>query len=345
MKQPKLHVFTREDLFEQLMTCYEQTDICQEYPLSIKFKGEEAVDLGGVTREMFSCFWEIVYLRFFDGTQLLSPSIHVGINMEILPRLGNILSHGYLVSGFLPVQIVFPVLASTLTGTYEEFPDKYLLEAFIEFITPHEATAIKQALHFSSANYPSTISTSLATILSRYGCREVPTPDKLKQTLVELGQYQFLVKPLAVITKINSGIPSAHVKFWKSKALEELHQLYRALGAKAEAILEALSSNEPVFYNECEQRVYGYLYQYISCMSAEELRRFLRFVTGSSALTGEGLNITFNSLQGISRRPIAHTCSNTLELPTSYSTYLDFVNEFRAILLSNDDLTWIMDSV
>ena len=100
----------------------------------------------------------------------------------------------------------------------------------------------------------------------------MPTPDKPKQTLVELGRYQFLVKPLAVITKINSGIPSAHVQFWKSKTLEELHQLYRALGAKAEVILEALSSNEPVFYNECEQRVYGYLYQYIGCMSAEELR-------------------------------------------------------------------------
>ena len=78
-------------------------------------------------------------------------------------------------------------------------------------------------------------------------------------------------------------------------------------------------------------------------MKKDELREFLRFVTGSSALIVDEIQITFNGTAGISRAPMAHTYSSILELPASYATYLEFSQEFDAIL--RDDTSWIMNFI
>ena len=61
-------------------------------------------------------------------------------------------------------------------------------------------------------------------------------------------------------------------------------------------------------------------------------KAFLRFVTGSSVLTSDTINVSFNALGGAARWPIVHTCSNLLELSNTYCTFLEFVEEFTALL-------------
>ena len=79
-------------------------------------------------------------------------------------------------------------------------------------------------------------------------------------------------------------------------------------------------------------------------MCLDELRAFLRYVTGSCVCTAEGISVTYNRLDGFGRRPIAHTCSCTLELPTTYFTYTDCVTEFESVL-KNEDYAWSMNAV
>ena len=75
-------------------------------------------------------------------------------------------------------------------------------------------------------------------------------------------------------------------------------------------------------------------------MQPEELRLFMRFITGSCVCTTSKIDITFNSLAGFARRPIAHTCNCTLEIPTTYINY-DFHSEFYSILTKTDEeFTW-----
>ena len=79
-------------------------------------------------------------------------------------------------------------------------------------------------------------------------------------------------------------------------------------------------------------------------MGGDSLRRFLRFTTGSSVLFNNRISVTFNSLSGLARRPIAHTCDSIIELPSKYVTYPEFEREFTAVL-ADDDHAWQMDSV
>lgn len=71
-------------------------------------------------------------------------------------------------------------------------------------------------------------------------------------------------------------------------------------------------------------------------MGLDELRAFLRYVTGNCVCTAEGISVTYNGLDGFGQRLIVHTCSCALELPTTYFTYTDFVTEFDSFLKNED---------
>ena len=83
-----------------------------------------------------------------------------------------------------------------------------------------------------------------------------------------------------------------------------------------------------------QARVLGYLRTFIGNLNHQDLRNFLRFVTGSSVIDKK-ISVTFNSLSGLARRPISHTCSCTLELSVTYITYPDFAEEFLTVLRSD----------
>ena len=196
------------------MTSIRSGQPLQEYPLSIKFDGERAYDASGVTRDMFSAFWEAAYERVFDGSMLLAPVMHPQVDFTILPLLGAILSHGFLLSGFLPLRVAFPVLGSLLLGPCVTTPPQLLMEAFIESISEHDNRALRSAL--SAKEFTAQTTAELLTILSRFGCREMPTPSNLKQLLLQLAKYEFVAKSYAAISSMNQGIPSPHRPFWDS---------------------------------------------------------------------------------------------------------------------------------
>ena len=65
-----------------------------EIQFRIRYKDSQAVDTGGVARDLFSVFWDIAYLRTFDGGNSLTPTVHPHMDMSIYAVLGSIISHG-----------------------------------------------------------------------------------------------------------------------------------------------------------------------------------------------------------------------------------------------------------
>lgn len=326
------------------MALLSKDNVLAEFPLRIKFAGELAVDGGGVCRDMFSAYWEEAYKHFFEGNSLLTPALHAHVAMTALPGVGTVLSHGYLVSGFLPTRVAFPVLAAILLGPTVEVPSAILVETFADSLSSVEASIMKEALSSiaGSVAFSKDMKAKLIDILSRYGGRVCPTPQTLRSQLLSIAKYEFQVKPMAAFCAIASGVPSNERPFWQSHSLGELYSLYLALSATPEKELSLLE--EPFTTNECEARVFGYLQQFIGSMRKEEVRQFLRFTTGSSAVIATHISVSFNNLSGLARRPIAHTCGCVLELPTAYVSYLDFEQEFNAIL-ADSEYSWQMLAV
>ena len=175
--------------------------------------------------------------------------------------------------------------------------------------------------------------------MSRFGCREVPKPNNLRRLVIEISRHEFLVKAVGAIYAINSGLPSVHQGFWNEQSVEKLYSLYKSLIATP--VIKMIS--EPEVMNSTEERVYGYLIQFIRSLKPDDLRCFLRFITGSSVLLSTDISVVFNAASGLSRVITSHTCSATIEIPTTYVTYLDFAHDFHCIL--DSDVGWIMDAL
>ena len=261
-------------------------------------------------------------MEMFDGAALLTPASHADVNIDHFQVLGRILSHGYICCGFLPTRISFPVLAFALLGLSVSISQETLVKALSEFLSRVDRKTI--ALALEAGKFSLDLQSKVISILSRFGCREVPTPHNLEQLLCSVAKHQFRSQPFAALSAMNA------------------YSRFSALTANPEKVLE--KTVEPDFSNVNEQRVFGYLQQYIGEMKLDESKRFLRFVTGSSVVTADNIKLSFNALTGLASRPIAHTCSNLLELPHTYSTFLEFVEEF-SVLLANEEFCWSMNSV
>ena len=98
-----------------------------------------------------------------------------------------------------------------------------------------------------------------------------------------------------------SGIPDSHLEFWSTITLKNFHVIYLASSVSAE-VLDQLIELDILDVNQ--ERVFEYLRHYIGNMENCELQHFLRFFTGSSVCSSEGIRVSFNKLSGIERRPL-----------------------------------------
>lgn len=69
-------------------------------------------------------------------------------------------------------------------------------------------------------------------------------------------------------------------------------------------------------------------------LNETKVTKFLRFTTASGVLVTNRLTISFTNSEGLQRRPINHTCSYTLEVPSTYANFCELREEFMAILKS-----------
>lgn len=329
----------RHNIYSDALVLYSTNPkVVNQFPIEVTFKHEDGVDMGGVTRDFFSAFWEEAYAKLFDGAALVAPVSHADVDVSQFAVLGKILSHGYLCCGFLPTRIAFPVLALVLLGLSTTITRDMFVKFFLEFLSQVDHRAIAVALE--AKEFTQITTTRLISILSRFGCRDVPTPQNLEHLLYALAQHQFRSQAFAALSQMNGGIPDKHRPFWQAMELDELCLIFESVTANPEKVLEHIV--EPLFTNPNEERVFAYLQQYIGEMKVDEAKRFLRFV-GSSVLTSGTISVSFNALAGAARRPISHTCSSELDLPHTYSTYVEFAGEFTSLLGSEE--CWFMNSL
>lgn len=90
---------------------------------------------------MFSAFWEVAYLRAFDGGNVLIPAIHPHMDMTVYLVLGMILSHGY-VMWILTHSCSLSSLVSCLKGPDVEIPDSILNHLWITVDSGYQAHAL-----------------------------------------------------------------------------------------------------------------------------------------------------------------------------------------------------------
>lgn len=106
-----------------------------------------------------------------------------------------------------------------------------------------------------------------------------------------------------------------HISFSKVEGIRKLCLDSKPTAKKVIKSLVATSKNE------AERESLGFLKKFIKSLDAVSLKVFLKFLTGSDVLIQKNISVSFNSVAGIARAPVAHTCRPCLELPATYQSY------------------------
>ena len=117
----------------------------------------------------------------------------------------------------------------------------------------------------------------MLSLLSHFNSRQLPTQLKFQQMVGQVASYEFLSKPSAMMP---SGVPAQHKPFWEGVGVSALYSIYQAQSASHGTVLKMLE--DAVGNDANQERILGYLRQFVGSMGSDDLRNFLRFVTGSS---------------------------------------------------------------
>ena len=133
----------------------------------------------------------------------------------------------------------------------------------------------------------------------------------------ELAQQQHIQKPyLMVCTWTNT---SKYLKTIKDFDVPESVIKFYAKVKPATKRLAKLFYSDPK--SEGDRTSYRFFMQFIRSLEDFESTILLQFLTVSDIIIIKNIEVSFSAMEGLARRPIAHTCAAMLELPNSYRNF------------------------
>ena len=280
---------------------------------------EEAGQGNGVLREVFPLFWKDCYESHMLGECERVPYIRHDFDRKKWEAVGTILVKGYTDCQYFPLKISKAFFTGCLFG---EGSVMMLQDSFKHYVSKSEASVIEGCLSDSIQGD----NVELLDFLSAFDCKRRVTQDNLEETIRELAHKEIIQKPQYVADCWGPIVSHLKLYFPDMFSLHELYSSILPTNVKVISLLKA----KPL--TAAEGETLAHLKRFIRGLDESKLATFLRFTTASDVLVTDTLTISFTNNEGFQRRPVAHTCSYTLELPSTYSSFCEFREEFMAVL-------------
>ncbi|XP_059187134.1 uncharacterized protein LOC131969919 [Centropristis striata] len=291
--------------------------------LKIEFTNEKAVDSDGVSREAYSAFWE-QFLEQCEGEDDRVPRLRPDYSEKKWQALGRVWLKGYLDHKIIPIRLSPAFVLACCQGV-SSVDEDLLIMSFARFLSENERASLEKALQ---GNMDETVEEDLLDVFSRMGSHCLPSKDNLRGAILTMAHKALLQEPKFIIDCFHSIIHNAVSTVMTKDSLMELYESKRPTNRKVAQMIKPSTES----LNPQEQIALNHLLRYVRSIDQRKLEIFLRFCTGSTVLCKDTIEVTFNRLYGLSRRPVAHTCGAVLELPCTYSSYPEFRKEFDNVL-------------
>ena len=158
--------------------------------------------------------------------------------------------------------------------------------------------------------------------------QSLPTKENIKTLILEVAHKEIIQKAQYVADCWDDIFRGSLVK-GKLSTLEGVCDVYESLEPTTRKVLGMVSAF-PI--SNAEQAALDYLKRFIRGLEISQLKSFLMFATGADVICVSTIQIEFTKLEGLGRRPIAHTCGCVLEIPSTYDSYAEFRAEFTNVL-------------
>ena len=324
----------RTQLKEDLIKLFSDPEILQQ-PIEwriIDDHGREEEGVGaGVQREIFSTFWQSVFSSLTLGDVEKVPCIRHDHQKSEWEAIGRVLAYGFKYSRYIPICLSPVFLASCLHGE-DQVHEEELLSSFSNYVTSDEREVLQKSL----ADNPDCQDDDLLEFLSTYKCFRLPTDETIRTIIVELAHQELIQRPRYIA---NCWAPViSNLKTHESfQSVTKMRELYSDMKPSAKKVIKALKATPT---NDSEKQSFDFLKKFVRSLDRPSLKIFLKFVTGSDSLVTDCISVAFIAMDGVARRPIAHTCGPTLEVPSTYQVYNEMAEEFNNILRQKESWTF-----
>ena len=240
---------------------------------------------------------------------------------------------GYESVSYFPTFLSKAFVCYCLFGN--QVPDSLFIDSFTKYLSPVEEELIVDVMRKNEIRDEGD---EFNDFLERFQCKRVVNNENLSKVILEIAKQELVQKPHLMIASLQPFLEQLK-RYPQFQAVSNIEALYDNVKPTTKKVLSCLISN-PV--NEGERDAFTFLQRFIRSLDMSKLLTFLQFTTGMDILVGKKMQVIFIKCEGLSARPIAHTCGPLLEIPSTYANFVEFREEFTKILNRN---TWEMDIV
>lgn len=268
----------RDAIFDTVLSLYDDVMFCKCTNPSFEFSGEEGEDLDGLTREIFSEFWNKAYIAYFEGAEgSYIPRTSPDVTEETMVLLGRVAAHGYVLCKIFPVRLCKSFVIASICGA-DEVKEEDLLSSFLEFHTGFEREILHKALQATGdEKFSADLLEPIMDILEPYNLRRVPTPALLKQQLVAIARCEFINKVSWALSGFNKGLDDCH-GIWEKTTKEEVESVFSDLVPSSSSVVALLKPEDESRMSTGKKEVFNYLKRFIRIADDVTLRKLLRCV-------------------------------------------------------------------
>lgn len=268
-----------------------------------------------------------------EGEESRVPALNSKWQSEEWQAIGRIFAKGFKDQNVLPVQMS-PVTTIAMSFGKASITDNILNDAFLNYISQTERETLVLAL--KKGKFDEELFDDLLDLLDRFSCTQKPTKENLQTLINNIAHKELIQKPKYATDNMAIGCREVLLSHFIS--VEKILITYQDMEPTPKKVIRMIEATPN---GNCEATSLRYLQQYIRGQNSTSLKKLLRFLTGSEAITVDKIEVIFTKLEGFGRRPVAHTCGPLLELPSTYSSYPELRNEFDSILA--DESCFVMN--
>ena len=276
----------------------------------------------GVTRDVITTFWQQIFAATSLGDKEKVPCIRHDFQKSEWVAIARVLVFGFKKVDYFPFGLSKAFLGSCL---FEEdsIDSDFLLSSFRLYNSSEDREAFDRIPGGTFENDDDEI----LDFLSNYKAFKMPTKENVHGILAELAHQELIQRPRYISQCWTSELSQLkdHVEFSSCDSLAKFYLENMPTAKKVVKVIESLPTNE------AETQCLDFLRKFIRSLDTPALGTFLKFTTGSDILP-QRLEVSFTSMDGLARRPIAHTCGPLLELPKTYRSYSELAEELTSLL-------------
>ena len=185
-----------------------------------------------------------------------------------------------------------------------------------------------------AANNDDFVEDEFLDFLDHFKCRAKVSNENVHEVIDNIARQEVMQKPHLMVPCWQNVFTS----LGKTKAfinISSLNNLYRQLEPTTEKFITLLKSDPK---DDSERDAFTYFKRFIQELPQSDLGKLVKFITGSNLLlTVLSTGVTFIKYENeFSRRPIAHICLPSLELPAAYNNFWALRVKFTNIVRQNN---------